>query len=72
MENKEILKTKYENPALKTSVSGNTFADIQMAISSAKSGDTIELDGLYNGSGTAIMIDKENMTIIGNDAILNA
>ncbi|MBQ2831439.1 right-handed parallel beta-helix repeat-containing protein [Methanobrevibacter sp.] len=62
MENNEILDT---------SVGGDTFADIQTAISSAKSGDTIELDGIYNGSGTAIIIDKDNLTIIGNDAILN-
>ena len=63
MENEEILKT---------SVSGDTFADIQTAIDSAASGDTIELNGLYKGSGTAIVIVKNNLTLIGNDAILDA
>jgi hypothetical protein len=61
-----------ENATLKAAVSGGTFADIQEAISSAESGATIELDGLYNGSGTAITIDKNNITIIGNNAILDA
>ena len=61
-----------ENATLKAPVSGGTFADIQEAISSAESGATIELDGLYNGSGTAITIDKNNLTIIGNNAILDA
>ena len=59
-----------ENATLKAPVRGGTFADIQEAISSAESGATIELDGLYNGSGTAITIDKNNLTIIGNNAIL--
>ena len=57
---------------MKTAVSGDTFADIQTAIDSAGSGDTIELNGLYKGSGTAITIDKDNLTIIGNDAVLDA
>ena len=35
---------------------GDTFDDIQTKISSAESGDTIELDGTYNGFGTAIII----------------
>lgn len=61
-----------ENATLKAPVSGGTFADIQEAISSAESGATIELDGLYNGSGTSITIDKNNLTIIGNNAILDA
>lgn len=61
-----------ENATLKAAVSGGTFVDIQEAISSAESGATIELDGLYNGSGTAITIDKNNLTIIGNNAILDA
>lgn len=61
-----------ENATLKAPVRGGTFADIQEAISSAESGATIELDGLYNGSGTAITIDKNNLTIIGNNAILYA
>jgi predicted outer membrane repeat protein len=72
IENTEILKTNNENTTLKTPVSGDTFTDIQTAIDSAASGDTIELDGLYKGSGTAIIIDKNNLTIIGNDAILDA
>ena len=59
----EILKIDPENITLKTSVSGDTFTDIQTAISSASSGDTIELNGLYKGSGTAIIIDKNNLTI---------
>ena len=67
----EILETSHENTTLETSVSGDTFADIQTAIDSAADGDTIELKGLYNGSGTAIMVDKNNLTIIGNDAILD-
>ena len=49
IENEEILKT---------SVSGDTFTDIQTAIDSAESGDTIELNGIYKGSGKAITIDK--------------
>lgn len=65
------LKEMENNEILETSVSGNTFADIQTAIDSAASGDTIELDGLYKGSGTSITIDKNNLTIIGNGAILD-
>jgi hypothetical protein len=61
-----------ENATLKAAVSGGTFADIQEAISSAESGATIELDGLYTGSGTVITIDKNNITIIGSNAILDA
>ena len=72
IENKEILKTNYENTTLKTSVGGDTFDDIQRVISSASSGDMIELDGIYKGSGTAIIIDKDNLTIIGNGATLDA
>ena len=71
MENEEIFETGHENATLKTPVSGDTFVDIQTAIGSASSGDTIELEGLYNGSGTAIIIDKNNLTIIGNGAILD-
>ena len=72
IENNEILKTNPENTTLKTLVGGNTFADIQTAIDSAASGDTLELDGLYKGSGTPVIIDKNNLTIVGNDAILDA
>ena len=72
IENNEILKTNSENTTLKTLVGGNTFADIQTAIDSAASGDTLELDGLYKGSGTPVIIDKNNLTIVGNDAILDA
>ena len=70
--NEEILEANNENATLKTAVGGDTFADIQTAISDASSGDTIELDGLYKGSGTAITIDKDNLTIIGNGATLDA
>ena len=69
--NEQILEANHENTSLKTSVSGDTFADIQTAIDSAGDGDTIELDGLYKGSGTAITIDKNNLTLIGNDATLD-
>lgn len=69
--NEAILEANLENTTLKTSVSGDTFADIQTAIDSAGAGDTIELDGLYKGSGTAITIDKNNLTLIGNDATLD-
>ena len=65
------LKEMENNEIFETSVSGDTFADIQTAIDSAASGDTIELDGLYKGSGTAIVIDKNNLTILGNGAILD-
>lgn len=68
---KEILGTSHENTTLKTPVGGDTFADIQTAIDSASEGDTIELEGIYKGSGTSIIIDKNNLTIIGNDAILD-
>ena len=47
MENEEIFETGHENATLKIPVSGDTFADIQTAIGSASSGDTIELEGLY-------------------------
>ncbi len=70
--NKEILETNNGNTTLKIAVGGSAFADIQTAINSAASGDTIELEGIYKGSGTAIIIDKNNLTIIGNDAILDA
>ena len=72
IENNEILETNHENTTLKTPVSGDTFDDIQTAIGSAADGDTIELDGLYKGLETAIIIDKNNLTILGNDAILDA
>ena len=72
IENNEILKTDSENTTLKTLVGGNTFADIQTVIDSAASGDTLELNGLYKGSGTPVIIDKNNLTIVGNDAILDA
>ena len=72
IENNEILKTNPKNTTLKTLVGGNTFADIQTAIDSAASGDTLELNGLYKGSGTPVIIDKNNLTIVGNDAILDA
>ena len=72
IENNELLKTNPENTTLKTLVGGNTFADIQTAIDSAASGDTLELNGLYKGSGTPVIIDKNNLTIVGNDAILDA
>ena len=67
-----LKEMENENTTLKTSVGGDTFADIQSAIDSAASGDTIELNGLYKGSGTAIVIVKNNLTLIGNDAILDA
>ena len=71
--NDDSILNEIENKeTLKTNVSGDTFADIQTSIDSAEIGDTIELTGLYKGSGTAIIIDKNNLTIIGNDAILDA
>ena len=73
IKNKEILKTNDENTTLNSPVSGRTFDDIQTAINSASSGDTIELIGEYKGNGKDITINKDNLTIIGtNDATLNA
>ena len=56
IKNKEILKTNDENTTLNSPVSGRTFDDIQTAINSASSGDTIELIGEYKGNGKDITI----------------
>ena len=70
---KEILKTNDENTTLKASVENRTFDDIQKAIKDAGKGDTIELMGVYNGSGEEITIEKDDLTIIGKEgAILDA
>ena len=54
------------------SPSGNTFSSIQDSISSAKSGDTINLNGkTYTSNGTVITIDK-SLTIIGGQGSVKA
>lgn len=69
----EILKSNNENTTLKEPVGGGTFADIRDAIEHEASGGTIELSGIYKGDGNEIVIDKNNLTIIGtNDATLDA
>ena len=72
LENNNILKSDNDNKALKTPVSGQNFSNIQDAINSAESGDEIELSGIYKGSGSEIVINKNNLTFIGNDAVLDA
>ena len=68
-----ILKSNDENTAFKTPVDGVNFTDIQNAINSATSGETIELSGHYKGNGTEITIDKDNLTITGTkDTTLDA
>ncbi|WP_405267647.1 Ig-like domain-containing protein [Methanobrevibacter sp.] len=53
-------------------VTGNTFEDIQSTIDSTEDGDTIELSGLYTGSGNPIRVNK-TVTIAGKeDTIMNA
>jgi hypothetical protein len=56
---------------LENTVTGNTFNDIQTAVSSCHDGDTLELDGEYTGSDSPISISK-SITIEGNGATLNA
>ena len=45
-------------------VSGNTFTDIQNAVSSVKKGGTVKLSGKYEGTGIPIRINR-NITLIG-------
>ncbi len=54
------------------SPSGNTFSSIQSSINSAKSGDTIDLNGkTYIGNGTAILVNK-SVTISGGSGNVKA
>ena len=60
--------------SLKSSLSpsGNTFSSIQSSINSAKSGDTINLNGkAYSGNGSVIIVNK-SVTIIGGSGTVRA
>ena len=51
--------TQGENTGvLEKTVQGNTFNDIQTAVSESSDGDTLELNGTYTGSASAISISK--------------
>ena len=64
--------TQGENTGvLEKTVQGNTFNDIQTAVSESSDGDTLELNGTYTGSASAISISK-SITIEGNGATLDA
>jgi len=63
-----------DESSLKSSISpsGNTFSSIQSSINSAKSGDTINLNGkTYSGNGTAILVNK-SLTIVGGSGTVRA
>ena len=63
-----------DESSLKSSISpsGNTFSSIQSSINSAKSGDTINLNGkTYTGNGTAIIVNK-SITISGGSGAVRA
>ena len=51
---------------ISANVAGNTFEDIQKVVDSAAENDTIELNGVYKGSGKEIKINK-NIIIKGNN-----
>ena len=54
-------------------VGGNTFQNISNTINKTNPGDTILLNGTYEGNGSQISINTENLTIIGtNNCILDA
>ena len=53
-------------------VNGGSFDDIQNAVNEANDGDTIELNGTFEGSGNTINLNK-NLTICGNqNTVLDA
>ena len=60
-----VLKANNDNTTLSSDipVTGNTFADIQTAIDGASAGDTILLNGKYDGN-SAIQINKNNLQTI--------
>ena len=63
-----------DESSLKSSISpsGNTFSSIQSSINSAKSGDTINLNGkTFTGNGTVIIVNK-SVTISGGSGALRA
>ena len=47
-----------EEDVLENAVGGNTFADIQKSVDSAKANDVIELNGTYTSSGKSIKVNK--------------
>ena len=63
-----------DESSLKSSISpsGNTFSSIQSSINSAKSGDTINLNGkTFTGNGTVIIVNK-SVTISGGSGDVRA